>query len=294
MRGQSAPHRQIYTVTDRHLQRPPAEVRARLEERITSADALLAQSPSGPAELQAFKERHREWSDYNEALLAAHIRSEAIAHEYKSAAYPNSGVFFAQPSFQQLLQREQTRIRSEIACLRSISGRLDLYPVAGASVANGVEAEGEQRDLSRAFIVHGHDEAAREAVARVLEGLGIEPVILHEQANRGMTVIEKLERYGNVGFAVVLLTPDDEGREPGVADEPLRPRARQNVVLELGYFVGLLKRERVCALYKPPIELPSDYAGVVYVPMDDLGAWKLPLARELRAAGYTIDMNRLA
>jgi predicted nucleotide-binding protein len=280
------------------LLRSCAEVRGKLDERIGAAETLLAEIPVGPADLEAFEERHREWTDYNEALLTAFIRSEEVAREYNGAAYPSSRVYFAQPSFQQKLQREQARIRSEIACLRSISGRLDLYPVGGAAVATatapGVEGEDPRRDLTRAFIVHGHDDAAREAVARVLESLEIEPVILNEQANRGMTVIEKLERYGNVGFAVVLLTLDDEGRKAGIPDEPLRPRARQNVVLELGYFVGLLKRERVCALYKPPLELPSDYDGVLYVPMDDLGAWKLPLAHELKAAGYRIDMNKLA
>jgi predicted nucleotide-binding protein len=88
----------------------------------------------------------------------------------------------------------------------------------------------------------------------------------------------------------VLLTPDDEGRQAGSNTE-LRPRARQNVILELGYFVGLLKRERVCALYKGDLELPSDWDGVVWVRMDDRGAWKLELARELKAAGFDVDLN---
>lgn len=100
----------------------------------------------------------------------------------------------------------------------------------------------------RVFIVHGHDEAPREMVARFLLEVGLEPVILHEQANRGMTVVEKLQANANVGFAVVLLTPDDEGKSS--TEGQLKPRARQNVILELGYFVGLLGRDRVCALRK--------------------------------------------
>lgn len=98
----------------------------------------------------------------------------------------------------------------------------------------------------RIFIVHGHDAAARESVARFLENLGFEAVILHEQANRGRTVIEKVEANSDVGFAVVLLTPDDLGR--GISEADLEPRARQNVLLELGYFIGRLGRENVCAL----------------------------------------------
>jgi predicted nucleotide-binding protein len=129
-------------------------------------------------------------------------------------------------------------------------------------------------------------------VALFLERLGIEPVILHEQANRGATLIEKLERNSDVQFAVVLLTPDDEGRLVA-PDEVLRPRARQNVVLELGYFVGRLGRAKVCALYGGEIELPSDWHGVIWVALDDRGAWKMELFRELRAAGFSVDMNRV-
>jgi len=140
------------------------------------------------------------------------------------------------------------------------------------------------------FVVHGHDEGARETVARFIERIGFEAIILHEQANRGRTVIEKVEAHGDVGFAVVLLTPDDVG---GVSPEALHPRARQNVLLELGYFIGLLSRARVCALRKGEVEIPSDFAGVVYQPLDDHGAWKTALARELQDAGYDIDWNKV-
>jgi len=106
-----------------------------------------------------------------------------------------------------------------------------------------------------------------------------------------MTVIEKLERHADVRFAVVLLTPDDEGRS--LADAAgARPRARQNVILELGYFTGRLGRRAVCALHRGALELPSDYLGVVYVAIDEGGGWQLKLAKELRAAGFPIDMNK--
>jgi len=127
-------------------------------------------------------------------------------------------------------------------------------------------------------------------VARYIERLGLQPIILHEQANRGRTVIEKLEHYGNVGFAVILLTPDDEGRAKQEGAQ-LRDRARQNVILELGYFIGLLGRSHVCALHRGSVEIPTDYVGVVFVPLDDGGGWRLHLARELKSASYDIDMN---
>jgi predicted nucleotide-binding protein len=140
----------------------------------------------------------------------------------------------------------------------------------------------------KVFIVHGHDEGARESVARFLEQLDFDPIILHEQANQGRTIIEKIEAHGDVGFAVILLTPDDVGN---VKDGEPQPRARQNVLLELGYFVGRLGRSRVCALKRGDIEVPSDFGGVVYEPFDAGGAWKQALSRELQAAGFDIDWN---
>jgi predicted nucleotide-binding protein len=139
------------------------------------------------------------------------------------------------------------------------------------------------------FVVHGRDEAAKEMVARVIQRAGLEPIILHEQANGGKTIIEKFEKHGSTaGFAVVIATPDDVGGlVASPPDQPeLRPRARQNVVGEMFWFAGRLGREKVCALVKGNIEMPSDFAGVVYTPMDDHGGWKGKLLQELNAAGY--------
>lgn len=141
---------------------------------------------------------------------------------------------------------------------------------------------------NRIFVVHGHDEGAREATARFLEKLGFEAVVLHEQANRGKTIVEKIEANADVGFAVILLTPDDEGCAKGQA---LEPRARQNVLIELGYFMGSLGRDRLCILKKGAVEIPSDFAGVVWETMDTGSGWKQSLAKELKAAGYPIDWN---
>lgn len=142
---------------------------------------------------------------------------------------------------------------------------------------------------NKVFVVHGHDGEAREAVARFIERLGYKPIILHEQANRGRTVIEKVEANSDVGFAVVLLTPADQGCAKG---EALEPRARQNVLLELGYFIGLLGRDKVCALKKGDVVIPSDFAGVVWESMDSPG-WKQALGRELNEAGYEVDWNKV-
>ena len=141
------------------------------------------------------------------------------------------------------------------------------------------------------FIVHGHDEAAKESVARFIEKLELNPVILHEQSNKGRTIIEKFEDHANVGFAVVLMTPDDVGALAKEKDK-LKPRARQNVILELGFFLGKLGRTRVCALHKD-VEIPSDYKGVLFIPMDASNGWQLSLAKEIKAAGIKVDLNKV-
>jgi predicted nucleotide-binding protein len=141
------------------------------------------------------------------------------------------------------------------------------------------------------FIVHGRDEGPRESVARFLSALELIPIILQEQASSGLTIIEKFEGAADVSFAVVLLTPDDVG---GLNDgaKSLKPRARQNVVFELGYFAAALGRGRVAALVKGDVEMPSDYQGVAYIALDQAGAWKMLLTRELRKAGLKVDLDR--
>ncbi|HEV7746191.1 MAG TPA: nucleotide-binding protein [Pyrinomonadaceae bacterium] len=145
----------------------------------------------------------------------------------------------------------------------------------------------------RVFVVHGHDNDAKEGTARFLERLGLQPIVLHEQPSAGRTVIEKFESYsGDIAFAVVLLTPDDVGAVATAAND-LRARARQNVIMELGFFIGRLGRVRVCALHKGGVELPSDYQGVLYVEMDPGGAWKAKLAQEFVQAKLPIDLKAL-
>ena len=142
------------------------------------------------------------------------------------------------------------------------------------------------------FLVHGRDEGAKGAVARFLSKLGVRPVILAELPGEGRTIIEKFEAHADVAFAVVLLTPDDVG---GLQSDHggLNARARQNVIFELGFFIGQLGRRSVLALTKGDVEIPSDYAGVEYIPFDASGGWCLPVIRELQAAGLAVDANRV-
>lgn len=146
-------------------------------------------------------------------------------------------------------------------------------------------------DKSKVFIVHGHDNLAKTETARFVENLGLSAVILHEQASSGNTIIEKIERYSDVGFGIVLYTPCDLGK--AMADEDLVPRARQNVIFEHGYLMGKIGRKNVCALVKKGVEKPNDISGVVYIEMDESGAWKHSLIKEMKSSGYDIDANKM-
>jgi hypothetical protein len=267
-------------------------------------------------------EEYDRWNTFNSEMLLRMFTEPSISEEYDAAGPPGEVLnlggrnplwegFSSYTERQQELRRFQQTLGAKLGQLLSIQERLALIdepapPPQGPStavigtagpwpvIANGPGNEAAaraERPRRAAFVVHGHDDAAREATARVLAQLDVDPIILHEQANRGQTIIEKFERHSNVPFAVVLLTPDDLGRAKTETD--LRERARQNVWFELGFFVGKLGRDHVCALHKGPLEIPSDIQGVIYTRMDDGGAWRYQLANELHAAGIEIDLNRL-
>lgn len=150
----------------------------------------------------------------------------------------------------------------------------------------------------RIFVVHGHDNEMKLDVARTIEKLGLEAVILHEQDDEGKTVIEKFETNSiDCNFAVILLSPDDYAYKRTEDAPDGKYRARQNVILELGYFVGKISRKNVMSLVKNDstgdLEIPSDLAGLVYTEYDQHGGWKQKLFRNLVACGYELDANNL-
>ena len=149
----------------------------------------------------------------------------------------------------------------------------------------------ESKPYDKVFIVHGHNEEVKLRTARFVEKLGFTAVILHEQASRGKTIIEKIEHYTDVNFAIVLYTPDDLGNtiEQAKAGE-LNSRARQNVIFEHGYLMAKIGRENVVALVSDRLELPNDISGVVYV---SDASWEMDIAKEMKSTGYDVDFNKL-
>lgn len=181
--------------------------------------------------------------------------------------------------------------------LRVLHGKMVAYqakkysPVA--TVNNSLKhSESDVKDNKKVFVVHGHDNEAKQELARVLEKSDFEAIILHEQPNAGKTIIEKIERFSDVGYAIILYTECDKGRDKNIPVDQEKNRARQNVVFEHGYLIAKLGRDRVCALVKGDIETPGDISGVVYVPMDENGAWKMKLAMDMQDVGLPVDMNK--
>lgn len=154
------------------------------------------------------------------------------------------------------------------------------------------EGMSRQVDNRKVFVVHGHNEALRIKVANVLSKLGLEPIVLRDEPNKGRTIIEKFEENADVGFAVILLTADDKGYDKTKPEE-IADRARQNVILELGYFIGRYGRDRLMAICEPSVERPGDISGVVYTDATNEAYWVFELVKELKAAGYNVDANKL-
>jgi predicted nucleotide-binding protein len=209
---------------------------------------------------------------------------------YHNAGYFNNGPFnYAYPvAITEVHQSLERSKQQNIGLLEQAVETLQQRLSEADHIPGERPAAAESARSRKIFIIHGHA-GAEQTVARFLTRLDFEPIILHEQANQGRTIIEKFEAHSDVGFAVVLLTADDVG---GVKGGAPNPRARQNVVLELGYFIGKLGRNHVCALKQGDVELPSDILGVVWEELDPHGAWQIKLAKELEAANYEFDLNK--
>ena len=270
-----------------------SEAKARIREQIEKGRKLLELQIGSSAELERAQNEGEKWSDFNAELLRRIVDTDKLLNDYYQSAI---GGWLGGPlSFAAQVKEFYSDVKQCITCLESIYDRLELIPESPmlAQPAEAQPIDSRPEISRRVFVVHGHDEEAKQSVARCLEKLELKAIILHEHPSQGRTIIEKFEDYADVGFAVVLWTPDDVGAAKDDIDN-LKPRARQNVVFELGFFVGSLGRQRVCALHKGDVEIPSDFAGVLWVSMDPGGAWRFALGQEMKAAGLDVDLNKLA
>jgi predicted nucleotide-binding protein len=286
--------------TQKELTLPQLEVaRSKAEEllqvQIKKGREIRGKGYRTPSDLKAGKRDKESWYKFTVEVLQRIFSTEQYTNEFRLAhTKAQFYLYQTQLTLQETVLHFEDTLNVEIRELESIQERLVLIPEPETDSISKKEQE-ERRPATPTrdvFVVHGHDEAAKQSVARFLEKLDLKPIILHEKPNQGRTIIEKFENYSDVGFAVILFTPDDVGAAKG-EEGGLKPRARQNVVFELGFFIGKMGRGRVCVLHKDSVEILTDYEGVLYEPMDQSEAWQMKLAKELRAAGIEIDFNKL-
>ena len=254
--------------------------------------AVLAEIPK----LKQQRSRSQEFQKWrrNAEICIANTFGEKSRHvtDFTRISYSPSGVFAGRDNrliFQELYIRG---LGSAQAILESMIEEVEEYwEDENQASMTPISQDNGSRNTNEIFVIHGRDNETKVTIARFLEHLYLKPIILHEQPNQGRTIIEKFEQHAQVGFAIALLTPDDVGAHQEDARN-LKPRARQNVIFEFGYFIGRLGRNRVCALTKGDVEIPSDYNGVVYIPLDDAGGWRMGLVKELQSARIDVDANR--
>ena len=281
------------------LKRSRSDAEAVIDRHLESGRKLLdeAHSVGSEDEYNAWDKDRQRWVNLTaEGLQTIYTNSEP-AQEFRAAASPM--VVVGGAGVAQEFEWAKRDVDGANNVLISLRERLVYIEAPGDSaVDQGASADGDVPEgEGQIFVVHGHAVDVKERVSRLLEKTGEHPVvILHEQPDAGRTIIEKFEDYaGRSDHAVVLLTADDVGGEASGEESAAtvkHPRARQNVVFELGFFVGRLGRARVAVLYEEGVELPSDFSGVLYIPLDD-DSWRFKLLKELRNAGLDFDLNEI-
>lgn len=288
--------RSCYVAT--HLRVPADTIRVQLEQAIAVASDI--QAPDG--DVKVFSSAYQTWDKRNEIMLEQAFSADGWLDSTPKSEYANAfglqyplGIEFADEVTADGLASD---LASKVDRLQRICDTLDAYGDSTVTIPQptaSAPAE-ESAEAATIFVVHGRSDAPRLEVELLIHrATNLAPVVLAAQPNQGATIIEKLEAHlspSASSFAVILMTGDDLGRlnEDGEVD---RTRARQNVVLELGFAMGVLGRRRVAILHEAGVELPSDIKGVAYYPLDAAGAWKASLLGELRAAGVHVDAAAL-
>jgi predicted nucleotide-binding protein len=281
--------------------KPPLELvvssddaKSLLQERIEKGTELRRRQVANSRDLEALKHEYSKWDSFNSELLKRLFTAEELAHEYDH--WGIAAVSTYDPSLGQMITDLYADIDMKIHRIDSIIERLELIPLSASHQSQRTSREGPHPESrsKRVFVVHGHDEAAKTSLEVFLHEIGLEPIVLHRQADEGLTIIEKFEKHSDVGYAFVLLTPDEvsylsaEENRPD-ADRNKEFRARPNVLFEFGYFVGKLGRSRVCCLYFGNVSLPSDVSGMIYKKYEkSIDEVAYGIIKDLRAAGYAI------
>jgi predicted nucleotide-binding protein len=274
------------------LRIPKEEFKSQLIEQISQGKQFGIKDITTEELLVAVEKKFELWNDYNNELLKSSFNN--AANEYRNT-YNNSGQMIGvsdvirgvntnhpQHRFKTLKERVEVKINA----LESLLAKVNLIHSEVETSRPDIELQQAAITLNdTVFIIHGHDDAMKKAVQLFLTRANLKDIVLHEQPDKNRTVIEKLIEEGNsAAYVIALLSPDDIQKDGTV-------RARQNVVLEIGYFIGKLGREKVRILRKGEVVIPSDLQGILYENYDEEGAWRIKLLKEMQAVGLPIDLT---
>lgn len=241
------------------------EAEQKLKERIEKGKELLNIQIINELQLNKAKKEYRKWNDYNFEYLRRIFSTDEESEEYNS---PLHYAYLLDSNLGRDIRDFFDDIKEKIHRLDSLVERIDLISLKIST--RETFSKNTTLMTKKVFIVHGRDEVSKTNLEVLLAEMGLEPIVLHRQADEGQTVIEKFEKHGSdVSYAFILLTPDEIAylaNEDSLPDSERKKekRARPNVVFEFGYFVGKLGRNRVCCLYTGAVTLPSDLSGFVY------------------------------
>lgn len=269
------------------------EAKQRLQDRIDKGMELKSKQANTPETYTELSNAYSKWDSFNSELLRRIFTTDEAAKEYDFW-----GVMVASMSESSLGEKiadVYKDIDKKIHRLDSLIERLELIPLSKqVAQTSPLPESSSQPKTQKVFVVHGHDEVAKTSLEVFLHEIGLEPVVLHRQADEGMTVIEKFEKHSDVGYAFILLTPDEaaylaaEQSKPE-AERKTELRARPNVIFEFGYFVGKLGCSRVCCLYTGNVSLPSDVSGMIYKRYEtSVEEVAYSVIKDLKASGYVV------
>lgn len=275
---------------------PQDDAKSKLQERIQKGLAIKQAKINSREALDETKSEYSKWNSFNTELLKRIFSTDELAEEY--SRWIRTGVIaMRELSLGEKIADLYKNIDQKIHRIDSIIERLELIPLtktAAAAAPQESESVRSPAKTKKVFVVHGHDEIAKTNLEVFLHEIGLEPVVLHRQADEGLTVIEKFEKHSDVGYAFILLTPDeisyvkaDESKDDNKRQKEYR--ARPNVIFEFGYFVGKLGRSRVCCLYTGDVSLPSDISGMIYKKFtNSIEEVAYSIIKDLKVSGYAI------
>lgn len=266
----------------------------RLQDRINQGMELKQRQVGTREALDEFSNSYGKWDRFNSELLRRIFTTDEAAKEYD---YWGVGIIsFREPALSERIADVYKDIDKKTHRLDSIVERLELIPLSSQlAPTEPVRLSSILPKTKKVFVVHGHDEIAKTGLEVFLHEIGLEPIVLHRQADVGLTVIEKFEKHSDVGYAFILLTPDEvaylaSDETKADAERKKELRARPNVIFEFGYFIGKLGRSKVCCFYTGAVSLPSDVNGMIYKRYDkSIEEVAYSVIKDLKASGYEVD-----